>query len=323
MAGKTRVSVKTKKLRGKATVRGGAETATRTDAFQRIVTEEITGVRRRMPVPPDADPASGYGETIFYGRPRGHATDLDLQHPSETWHSATRAASSGEKVRAFVKLPKRSNLPADPHPDTRIGCSSASRCSGRRASPRGEGRSLSSGRLFSLPCDVAYYPSRSHLSPFCCSMRCKDHWSFAHSPPRPRDQALKFIDLDQSCSSPTPIVASTNRGGCNEASQHQAGSFGCRRGRVRNFRVGSMVAKRRSARVYRKRTGQGGTTVDPGERRWRCTTNDTARGCRRSGRRCSRCRHSLRPPRAGKWSICLPLKRSAARAQVSVTASAN
>ena len=31
----------------------------------------------------------------------------------------------------------------------------------------------------------------------------------------------------------------------------------------RNIRVGSVVARRRSSRVRRRRTGQGGTTVDP------------------------------------------------------------
>ena len=37
-----------------------------------------------------------------------------------------------------------------------------------------------------------------------------------------------------------------------------------------------------------QRTGQGRATVDPGERRRRCTTNHTPRSGRRSGRRCSR-----------------------------------
>jgi hypothetical protein len=59
---------------------------------------------------------------------------------SETRHSATQAARSGEKVRAFVKLPKQSNLPPDPRSDTRIWR--------RRASPavrNGEGAAVRNG----------------------------------------------------------------------------------------------------------------------------------------------------------------------------------
>ena len=57
--------------------------------------------------------------------------------------------------------------------------------------------------------------------------------------------------------------------------------------------------------------GQGGSAVNSGERRRRRTTVDTACGGRRSGCRCGRCGHSLRP-RACKWQICLPLKCNAA-----------
>jgi hypothetical protein len=110
-----------------------------------------------------------------------------------------------------------------------------------------------------------------------------------------------------------PDAYQTEEEVANEASQHQAGSFGCRRGRVWNFRVGSVVAKRRPSRVHRRRTGQGGTTVDTCERRRRSTTNDTARGRWRSGGRSRCCRHRLRP-RAGERFICLPLTDSADRA---------
>jgi hypothetical protein len=74
-------------------------------------------------------------------RPRIVAGIKRMDQPGmQTRHSATQAARSGEKVRAFVKLPKQSNLPPDPRSDTRIWRRRASRCTKWRASrvrPRG------------------------------------------------------------------------------------------------------------------------------------------------------------------------------------------
>ena len=66
--------------------------------------------------------------------------ELIEQRQLLTRHSATQAARCGEKVRAFVKLSKQSNLPPDPRSDTRIWRRRASRCTkwrGSRVRPRG------------------------------------------------------------------------------------------------------------------------------------------------------------------------------------------
>jgi hypothetical protein len=124
-----------------------------------------------------------------------------------------------------------------------------------------------------------------------------------------------LIDLDQLRGIRMVFDGPLSGGDRYEENQHQAGVPGYRGFRARSSRFGSMVTRRRSFAVDRKRGGEGRATVDPRERRGRCATTNAACGGRRSGRRCSRCRHRL-CARAGKRRICLPLSCNAARGQI-------
>jgi len=107
-------------------------------------------------------------------RPRIVASIKRMDQPGMLGDAAFRDAGSAlrREGQTLVKLPKPSNVLADPRPNTRIRRGTASRCSRWRASrlrPRGGGRSVLSRALF---CEIAYCPRDRTPRHFCCPTPC-------------------------------------------------------------------------------------------------------------------------------------------------------